>query len=287
MSEINKKLQELYAQGLNDYEVASVVHLGRDRLRNWREFHNIKSKTNKKGLSDDLCDSILNRLSVGESLCSIGLSLNINRSSVTRLLKRNGYKTGFRSRPVWTMNYKLTEIQESVLIGEMFGDGGLVKSGPETAYYQCGHSIRQKLFVDWKFDIFSPLSCRKKEDGKKITMATWSSGCLFSYWKWFYPSGKGNKIILPEMVARLNWMGVAVWFMGDGTRDRQQVRFSVGKQQNLNPIVDVMNQKFGNMFEAKFYNREWFLKIRDNENFFKQIAPFLLPCFAYKIPACK
>lgn len=278
-------LKKLYIEeSKNDYEVSSIIHVGRNRLREWRAANNIKSKTNKKDLPDSICPEIKSKLQEGETLTVIGKSLNVNRTSIARLLKRNDYETGFRSRPPGISDYILSTTQESVLMGEMFGDGGLVRGGPATAYYHCGHSIKQKDFVNWKYDIFSPLSCRKKETDNTITMATWSNKSLFNYWKWFYPTGKGDKVLLPEMVSKLDWLSVAVWFMGDGTRGKRQVRFSVGKDQNLIPIVDCMNQKFGNIFEAKLYEKEWFLKIRDNEAFFKEVTPYLLPYFSYKIP---
>ena len=284
MNTFDEQLFNLYRQGLNDYEVAKIVHKSRSRLRQWREEHGIKSRTNKKGLPDDLCPSVYERLMAGETLTEIGKSLDVFRSSMTRLLKRNGYETGFRSRPDWTRDYKFTALQESVLFGEMFGDGGLVCKGHQTAYYQCGHGIAQKAFLDWKYEIFSPLSCRRVIYENKITMATWSSEVLYDYWRWFYPTGKGNKVIQPAMVSKLDWMGLTVWFMGDGTRDREQLRFSVGKDQDLNPVVTAMNEKFGGIFSAKLYSREWHLKIADNEKFYEGIKPYLLPYFSYKIP---
>jgi hypothetical protein len=171
-------------------------------------------------------------------------------------------------------------------MGEMFGDGGIVKAGPSTAYYQCSHSIKQKEFLDWKYGIFSPLSCRRGEDQirKSAYMATWSIATFHDYWKQFYPSGSGDKVLAPEMVSKLDWLGVAVWFMGDGTRDRQQVRFSVGRGQDLVPITEALNSKFGYIFEASPYEKEWFLKVRNNEIFFKNVSPYLLPYFNYKIP---
>lgn len=286
-SEQDEYLKKLYIEeSKNDYEVASLLHIGRTRLMCWRRKNNIKSKTNKKDLPNNICSEIKSKLQNGETLTVIGKSLNVKGYSIARLLKRNNYETGFsiRSSPPGILDYSLSTTQESVLMGEMFGDGGLVKGGPATAYYQCGHSIEQKDFVNWKYDIFYPLSCRKKENANTITMATWSNKSLFNYWKWFYPTGRGDKVLLPEMISKLDWLSLAVWFMGDGARDRKQVRFSVGKDQNLIPVVESMNQKFGNMFEACLYEKEWFLKIRDNESFFKEISPYLLPYFSYKIP---
>lgn len=282
----NTELKRLYGDGLNDYEVAAILHIGRNSLRMWRNQNGIRSKSNKKGLSGNLCQEITTKLSAGGTLESISQSMGVHRTSVSKLLKRNGINIGnrLRPRPTWTSDYKLTEIQASFLMGDMFGDGGLVKGGPNVAYYQCGHSIKQKDFVDWKYEILSPLSCRKNGYEKSITMATWSSEIFYDYWRWFYPSGRGDKVLLPEMVDKLNWFGIAVWFMGDGTRDRNSVRFSVGKDQNLVPVVNSLNNKFGDIFEAKLYEREWFLKIRDNRAFFKEVTPYLLPYFYYKIP---
>jgi hypothetical protein len=165
----------------------------------------------------------------------------------------------------------------------MFGDGGIVPGGPLSAYYQCAHCIAQEDFVRLKYQVLSPLSCRFSSKNKRVSMATWSNQCLYQFWEKFYPKGCGDKELNAGMIGDMNWFSLAVWFMGDGTRDRKQLRFSVGKQIDLLPIVDAMNLKFGSMFEAKFYTREWFLKIRDNKAFINGVKPYLLPIFSYKI----
>ena len=96
-SEQEEYLKKLYIEeSKNDYEVASLLHVGRTRLMHWRNKNNISSKTNKKNLPDDICSEIKDKLQKGETLTAIGKSLDVKRFSITRLLKRNGYETGFK-----------------------------------------------------------------------------------------------------------------------------------------------------------------------------------------------
>lgn len=289
-------LKKLYNEGKNDYEVAREMHLGRNRLREWRRSHNIPSHTNKKGLLPSFCPGIIACIESGESLTEVGKRYGVKRSSIAKLLKNNGYEYEVRSRPHprWADDYQLTPPQMSVLIGELFGDGGLVYGGPNSAYYQCAHCLEQRPFLEWKYKIFLPLSCRQSEgvmidkrtgvQSKYVQMGTWSTR-EFSEWRTrIYPSGQGNKVLTAQHVQYIDPLALAVWFMGDGTRGRDSVRFCVGLEINLPPIVNALNNKFGNMFGYRKCKKEWHLKVLDNVLFFNIVAKYMLPCFDYKNP---
>lgn len=83
------RLRELYSQGMNDYEVAKILCVGRSRLRAWREENSIVSKSCKKGLTMDMCPDIHSRLTAGGTLTRIGSIYGVNRSSIAKLLKKN------------------------------------------------------------------------------------------------------------------------------------------------------------------------------------------------------
>ena len=116
----DKNFFDLYASGKNDYEVAKILHVGRDRLRKWRNEKGVPSKTNKKNLSASLCSQILKQLEMGQTLTTIAKEFNVKRTSITNLLKRNGhkYRVNYRVRPKWATDYLLNPEQISVLIGD-------------------------------------------------------------------------------------------------------------------------------------------------------------------------
>ena len=290
-------LKGLYAKGLNDYEVARIVHLGRNTLREWRSANDILSKTNKKGLSEDLCDNIMRKLAEGETLTSVGSSLGVARSSIKRLLDRHGYTfhSNITPHPDWVSDYRLTNHQKSVLFGDMFGDGCLVKTSKDSAYYQCSHAEKQEPFVVWKFSQFRPLSSRIHRGDMKnylnpdrdrinyISMSSWTSKELGAVRAMFYPSGKGDKVLTPELVTHLDALSLAVWYMGDGSKNKKTGYFTVGKDQDCRALEKALNTRFGNMFEARDYGKQWSLFVRA-PLFFPLVTPFILSSMAYKIP---
>lgn len=289
-------LLNLYSSGKNDYEVARELRVGRNKLRQWREAHSIPSHTTKKGLSIELCPAILSMLSSGQDLTEIGKKYGVNRSSIAKLLKRHGFKYTVRSRPrpLGILEYSLTDIQKQVLLGEMFGDGGIARVSNRSAYYYCMHSIDQKDFVLWKHSIFRPLSARvlyrtdHYEEGKEmlyVGMQTWSSKCLHDYYLKFYDKSMSiNKILIPNMISEFTPLSLAVWYMGDGSINRNTGVFHVGLHIRLEPIAAALSDKFSLWFKACRYEKEWHLRVMEPEKFFPLICPHILNIFNYKIP---
>lgn len=274
-------------EGFNDYEVARMLRVGRSRLREWRRRHGIPSKTNKKGLDPDQCIQIVRRLENGETMTAVASDMGINRTSVARLLRRNGYQwPEYRpSPPEWVAGYRLTGRQEEVLLGEMFGDGGLWGTSDRSAYYHCGHSTAQKEFVEWKACEFSPLTSRVRELEKLgvCSMGTWSCRALSSWRREFYPSGKGHKTLTPRTAERLTPLALAVWYMGDGSKNRNTAVFHVGLQIDLEPIAPVVSEIFSLEFSARRYAKEWHLRVMEPEKFWPIVAPHILPSMRRKL----
>lgn len=274
-------------EGLNDYEVAKALRVGRGRLREWRMRHHVASKTNKKGIDPDQCLQIVKRLESGETMTSVAGDLGVHRTSVARFLSRNGYEwPKYRTAPPeWVESYRLTSRQEEVLLGEMFGDGGLWGTSERWAYYHCGHSIAQKEFVEWKAREFSPLTSRTREIESLgvYTMGTWSCPVLASWRREFYPSGAGYKVLTPRAAERLTPLALAVWYMGDGSKNRNTAVFHVGPQIDLEPIASVVSEVFGLEFSARRYAREWHLRVMEPEKFWQIVAPHIIPSMSRKI----
>ena len=169
--EEDRALFSLYNQGHNDYQVAQILHVGRNRLRVWRNEHDIPSKSNKKGLSSELCHSIISDRASGESFSFIAKKYGATRTSITRLLKINDfpYTIFKRISPKNISDYVLSQEQRDILTGDMFGDGHICRSSRISCYYKCSHSIDQEEFVLLKALRLKPLSNRiyygKSTDG--------------------------------------------------------------------------------------------------------------------------
>jgi DNA-binding CsgD family transcriptional regulator len=297
-TEQETKIQSLYVLGKNDYEVCEETHIGRARLRKWRQLHGIKSQTNKKGLTDVQAKECLKQKKLGKTFKEISQNFNVNPSSIRRLLHRFGYdfKSRNRPRPVDIENYKLTPKQLSVLIGDLFGDGNIASVSDQMAYYQCSHKTAQESFVVWKFNILKPLSNKltffdiknplQPDADRKgyFHMSTWSTRELKFWRDQIYPSGKGNKNLTVNLAKLLDPIGLAVWYMGDGSLTRNRASITAGVYLDMQPIVDILNLKFGNLLRAKLYEKQWTIFIEDNEKFFKLVGQYIIPNMVYKVP---
>lgn len=283
------QLRGLYLEdGLNDYEVARIVRVGRGRLREWRESHQVPSKTTKKGLDPAQCLELVRRLEGGETLTCIGTDLGVHRGSISRLLKRNGYiYPEYRPRtPDWVSDYVLTIRQEQVLLGELFGDGGLWATSERSAYYYCGHALKQQAFVTWKAQEFAPLTSRTNEffDLGVCTMGTWGSPVLRRWRTEFYPTGTGYKVLTQESASKLTPLALAVWYMGDGSKNRNTAVFHVGLQVDLEPIALTVSEVFGLEFKACRYAKAWHLRVMEPQKFWPLVRPWIIPSMGYKLP---
>ena len=118
----------------------------------------------------------------------------------------------------------LTQIQRSIIIGSLLGDGYLrIVPGRSNALLEINHSYSQKEYVDWKFKMLESL-CRsapkmRKSNGGRVAyrFSTRQSGELTEIYKLFY-EGRTKKI--PSHTT-LDPIMLAVWFMDDGSMCRE------------------------------------------------------------------
>lgn len=278
-------LKGYYHQGLNDYDVARKMHVSRSRLRAWRNENSIKSQTNKKGLTSNICVDISRKLLMGNTLTSIGAHYGVRRTSIARLLNVNqiDYPKYRPSPPDWASSYHLTDYQTQFLIGDLFGDGGLCSTSESSAYFHAGHSMSQEPFIRWRYEVYAPLISNIHVDkgSESINIKTWTCRDLGYWYKIFY--GTGKKILTPPMVAHLTPLSLAAWYMGDGSISRHTPYYHVGLQIDLLPIAKALTDKFGFLFDARKHEKEWHLWIRDRNSFFNLISPHIIPYFGYKI----
>lgn len=294
-------LRELYARDrdggpMNDYQVACIAHMGRDSLREWRHRNGIPSQSTKKNLGAQDARRAAVELETGRTLSSVASEMGINHSSLRRLLLRNGlsYRSRKRKSPADISSYRMSSLQRSVLIGDIFGDGHLNVSSSRTAYYTCAHARAQRGFVAWKHQVLCPLSSalqdyemvNKAGVYKSYTrMRTWSSFELAEINKIFYPDGSGHKVLDYDNAALLDAISLAVWYMGDGTRARDRGTIIVGLDNDVEGVVRKLNEIFEHIFDFRTYRRQHNIVTTNSDVFFKIIAPHVIPAMIYKVPS--
>jgi len=118
----------------------------------------------------------------------------------------------------------LTQLQQSIIIGSLFGDGYLrIVPNRKNALFEVNHSFAQKEYVDWKFEMLKSI-CRSEPkmragNGNRIAYRfnTRQLPELTELYGIFYRNGKK---VIPNNI-RLNSIMLAVWFMDDGSKCRE------------------------------------------------------------------
>ena len=115
----------------------------------------------------------------------------------------------------------LTQLQESVIIGTILGDGYLrLFPNRKNALLEINHSFKAKNYVDWKYSVLkdkvaSGPKMRNTNGGRKAyRFYTKQLPELTELYKKFYR--KHKKVIPDDLV--LNSMILAVWYMDDGSK---------------------------------------------------------------------
>lgn len=182
----------------------------------------------------------------------------------------------------------LTEEQNSLISGSLLGDGYM--SCKTNAYLKIGHSIKQKAYVDWKYNYLSSfvLQPPKVYSGNtgRVGYRFWTRSLpIFTrFYQDFYKSCIKK---IPTNIS-LTPLSLAVWFMDDGSRNRKSVyfntqQFSVDEQRYL---LQLLKSQFG--LEGNLNKDKQYLRIRLFQEsalrLTKIIQPLMPEFMHYKLP---
>jgi len=197
------------------------------------------------------------------------------------------------------MKTKLSQRQKEIIIGSILGDGYLEFNGYVGTRLQIKQSVRYKEYVMWLYkELFSlcKSSPKRKKDTGQWYFSTRHLKELTDIRNKFY---EGKKKIVPNDIAKLltSKLSLAIWYMDDGTMDyrpKDHRAFSLAincftlKEANL--LSRVLYDNYGiiatvqNPFcRDKRYPRLYIGKEGRNK-FLQIINPYILNCFAHKLP---
>ncbi|KXK10382.1 MAG: DNA endonuclease family protein [Microgenomates bacterium OLB23] len=183
----------------------------------------------------------------------------------------------------------LSQVQMSVVIGSLLGDGYLrIMPGRRNAFLEINHSFHQHEYVDWKYDCLrnitksAPKMRRSNGNRSAYRFFTKQLSQLTELYSMFY---KNRKKIVPKI--SLNPLSLAVWYMDDGSKCRStdiylnSQQFDYTSQINLIGMLDEMNLKV-RLNKDKQYLRLRFLK-SSIHHLQELIEPFIIPSMRYKL----
>ena len=172
------------------------------------------------------------------------------------------------------------------MTGTLLGDGCLLWT---TRGYclRIHHGIRQKNYVDWKYQIMKSLvNTPPKFDGNGYYFRTVSNPIFIEYRKMFY-EGKQKKV--PENIRNLlTPLGLAVWVMDDGSRDRGCVRISTHgfTYSDQAKLQKALKSKFGIKCSVQKAKDKFWLWIKSESipKLVKLVLPYFISNLLYKLP---
>src|SRR3989338_313666 len=114
----------------------------------------------------------------------------------------------------------LSQVQKSVVIGSLLGDGYLRQiKGRKNAFLEINHSYSQKDYVDWKYGLLKSLVKSqpklRKSNGKRYAYRffTKQHPNLTKIYQKFYVNGIK---VVPKI--SINPLILAIWYMDDGSK---------------------------------------------------------------------
>ena len=184
----------------------------------------------------------------------------------------------------------LSQIQKSVIIGSLLGDGYLrIIPGRRNAFLEVNHSFSQREYVDWKYSILKDItvSAPKKRVIDNVRVAyrfyTKQHPEITQLYKMFYKNGAK---IIPDNI-HITPLSLAVWFMDDGSKCRTSDVYLNTQQFNRQDQIKLINilKEFNleaRLNKDKIYTRIRFIKSSLPE-FKRLISPHITTSMKYKI----
>jgi len=192
-----------------------------------------------------------------------------------------------------------TAKQKEYLFGSLLGDDCIHK--PKDGKYpslQVAHSIKQREYVGWKYNIWSqivPSGIKRnipiKTAGRIYYMDSFRTAAhpgFTEFFEMFYKDGR--KIVTEEILRNLTPFSLAVWYMDDGyyKRDRGRAQLSTNSfthEENVT-IKKYFEETWGispNIGKSDSGTHYIRFNTRDTIKFFGAIKNNILPLFSYKI----
>ena len=183
----------------------------------------------------------------------------------------------------------LTQLQKSFIIGTLLGDGYIRRvKGRKDAFLEVNHSITQREYVEWKYQIVKNLTRSgpktRRGNGTRIAYRFFTNQHpeFTKAMDLFY---KDKKKCIPDLV--LDPMILAVWYMDDGSRCSEDnvylntQQFSKEDQFKLLKFLEKMGLE-GTLNKDKEYHR---IRFRSSSipKLFGIIEQYIIPSMKYKI----
>ncbi len=193
----------------------------------------------------------------------------------------------------------LSNTQRDILVGLMLGDGNLEFNGYRGTRLQIKQSEEKEGYVLWLYSQFADLV--RTPPQQRMDTRQWYFGTRFfenleDLRKIFYSD---RKKVVPANINDLfqSPLTLAIWFMDDGRLDyraKSHYAYHISTdsftESEVKQLQTLLLERFGivaktylSLCRGKRYPKLYIGK-EGRDQFTKTVAPYILPCFRYKLP---
>lgn len=197
----------------------------------------------------------------------------------------------------------LTEIQRSLIIGSLLGDGTMrIGKGCVNANFKVEHGLMQKAYVFWKYRILQSfvytepkVSYRYASDGERYQKSWWfrtiRHPILTDIYYMFYPGEgyrNGKKHIPLQIFDLLDPLSLAIWIMDDGSYSKGRIDISTYPflLEEIEMLAKVFGEKFGvtmRWYSDRDKGYRMCARKHETTKLVKLISPYVIPSLRYKV----
>lgn len=192
----------------------------------------------------------------------------------------------------------LSSIQEQVILGGILGDSSFRHYNNKE--YSNGiimrHSLKQKDYVKYKNKLLGKLAIHYKEyeaqnsyEKEKVEAWTYSNQAISKIYQ--LCTKDNHKHITKEWLEKLNWLGIAIWYMDDGslnvgTKNPSIYFHTEGYSKEENETIINFFSHIGIKAYLRRYKTYYFVAISTNDSnkIWENIKTFIPDNMQYKLP---
>ena len=192
----------------------------------------------------------------------------------------------------------LSSIQEQVILGGILGDSSFRHYNNKE--YSNGiimrHSLKQKDYVKYKNKLLGELVIHYKEyevqnsyKKEKVEAWTYSNQAISKIYQ--LCTKDNHKYITKEWLEKLNWLGIAIWYMDDGslnvgTKNPSIYFHTEGYSKEENETIINFFSHIGIKAYLRRYKTYYFVAISTNDSnkIWENIKTFIPDSMQYKLP---
>ena len=207
---------------------------------------------------------------------------------------RSRKKFGINAIERWERHEcKPTKEQMQIILGSLLGDAS-VSNGKKGNYdcqsiFEVKHGPKQKQYLLWKHQKLENLSPSgpKMVEENKWRIRTFHHPFFSQLRKEWYPNGL--KKITREILDQINLLGVAVWYMDDGSLSKQSNFIKLHTCSFTEQEHEVLSLWFKEAFAIKSHMavysgyRNLVIDLDSRKDFIKMIKRYVVPSMEYKI----